>query len=256
MKKLLIIFSILAMTAFAKTTITLNEKNTINFNNSFTDEFVAQKQIEAIKLCNTAPGSDIYVILNTPGGSVSAGALLFDTLNALSCKFHTITIFSASMGYQTVQQLGKRYMLSSSVLMSHRASIGGLRGEIGGELDSFLKYITDGITEMELVASNRVGITLKDYRSLISDELWLTGTEAVKTNHADEIIDVVCDSSLLGTSIKRMSTMFGAFDVEFSDCPIITGILSVQISKKGQKISDAIDFFTNKRKYINKNIEL
>ncbi len=256
MKKLLIIFSILAMTAFAKTTITLNDKNTINFNNAFTSSFVAEKQIEAIKLCNAAPNSNIYMVMNSPGGSVSAGLLLFDTLNALSCSFHTITVFGASMSYQATQQLGKRYVLASSTLMSHRASVGGIGGEIGGELDSLIKYLKEGITEMEKVACNRVGITLKEYQSLISDELWMTGEQAVKMNHADEVVNVRCDTSLLGTSIKTMATMFGAFDVEFSDCPIITGILSVKPTTNGQKISDAIDFFTNKRKYINKNIEL
>lgn len=249
MKKLLtLILCLLAIPTFAKT-ITLNENNTINFNQAFSSQYIAQKQIEAIKLCGTNVGSDIYIALYSPGGSISAGQRFYDTLNALPCKFHTITIFAASMGYQTVQQLGKRYIIPSGVLMSHRASVRGLSGEVEGELDSILKLIKTNVKELEVVAAKRAGMSLKKYKEAIRDELWLTGTEAVASKHADEIVSVICDKSLLGSNIQRVATIFGALDVEFSQCPIITGPLSVR-SANSEQVQAVKDMFTNIKDYI------
>ena len=226
MKKLLAILLLLPTLAFAKT-INLDSKNTINFNQAFSGPYIALKQIEAINLCGKNVNSDIYIVAYTPGGSISAGQLFFDTLKALPCKFHTITIFSASMGYQMTQNLGKRYILPSGTLMSHRASVSGISGELGGELDSIIKNLTDSVTDLETIASKRVGITLEAYREAIRDELWLTAEEAVRLNHADEIVLVQCGKSLMGTHIEEVRTFFGTYSVEFSDCPIITSPLRV-----------------------------
>lgn len=246
MKKLIAIIALLPILVFGKT-LELNDKNTINFNDSFTSSYVAKKQAEAIELCNGSAGKDIYIVLYTPGGSISAGQLFFDTLKALPCRFHTLTIFSASMGYQTVQNLGKRYILPSGILMSHRAQISGLSGELGGELESILSLLNQNVTDMETVAANRIGKTLKEYRSIISDELWLTGSNAVKRGHADEVVLAKCDQSLMGTREQTFRTFFGTIVAEFSECPLIVGALSV-------KFGDA-ERFRNYSQNIMKRIE-
>jgi ATP-dependent protease ClpP protease subunit len=244
MKKLLAIMLLLPTLGLAKT-IKLNKSNTINFNEAFSMEYVAKKQIEAILLCSSNIGSTINVVLYTPGGSVSAGQLYFDTLNALPCKFNTITIFSASMGYQTVQNLGKRYILPSGILMSHRARISGLSGEIGGELDTTIEMFKTNIRELETVASNRVGITLEEYRNQIRDELWMTGEQSVKMNHADQVVLAKCDKTLMGTSISTVQTFFGSFVVEYSDCPLIVGPLNVRVGNSTSKVQDYLDYRKN-----------
>tara|TARA_R110000851_G_scaffold116166_12_gene242272 strand:- start:634 stop:1398 length:765 start_codon:yes stop_codon:yes gene_type:complete len=251
MKKLLTLLLLLpTLAAAGLKTIELNKNNTINFNDSFNDSFVAKKQLEAISTCGKNIGKDIFIVLYTPGGSISAGQLFFDTLSALPCNFHTITVFSASMGYQTVQNLGKRYILPSGTLMSHRASISGIGGELGGELDAILKYLKESVKELETVAANRVGISLEKYRSEISDELWLTGTEAVKRNHADEVVLVKCHKSLTGTETRVFNTFFGPVEVEFSKCPIIIAPLSVKAAN-----SNAVQTYNTVRSSMMKNIK-
>jgi len=233
-------------------TIKLNSKNTINFNQAFSSSYIAKKQLESTLLCYRNIGSTINIVLYTPGGSISAGKRFFDTLNALPCKFNTITIFSASMGYQTVQQLGKRYIMPSGTLMSHRASVRGLGGEVYGELDQIIGLIKDTVNELDIHAAKRAGITLEQYRDDISDELWLTGAKAVKSRHADEVVLVRCDKSLLGTRIQRVYNIFGAFDVEFSKCPTIIGALSVKSANKKSKrnTEKAFDYFNNYKNYV------
>lgn len=234
--------------SFAKV-INLTEANSINFNNKFDGAFVAKKQIEAANKCYSNEGSDIYVVLYTPGGSVQAGQLFFDTLNALPCNFHTITIFAASMGYQTVQNLKNRYILPSGILMSHRAYLSGLRGEIGGELNQILKLFEQNIKELNTTASNRAGITLEDYEKLIADELWMTGKQSVEMKHADEVILAKCDKNFTGSYFETFRSFFGTVQVEFSNCPLITAPLSVR-SANTAVVNKVMDFYTNIGKYI------
>lgn len=251
MKKLLAIMLLLPTLVLAKTkTIELNKNNTINFNEAFSMEYVAVKQIEAIVLCAKNVGKTINVVLYTPGGSVSAGQLFFDTLNGLPCKFNTITIFSASMGYQTVQNLGKRYILPSGILMSHRAYISGLSGEIGGELDSTIQMYKDNIEELETVAAKRVGISLKEYQKQIRDELWMTGEQAVKLNHADEVVLAKCDNTLMKTTKTTVRTFFGSFIVEYSNCPLIVGPLSVKAGNKFSNVKKYLEYRKNLTKKV------
>ena len=242
MKKLLLTLLLIPTLAFTMKNIKLDSSNSINFNQAFSGSYVASKQIEAMTKCAAKPGKVIYITSYTPGGSIFAGQLFFDTLRGLPCTFHTITIFAASMGYQMAQNLGKRYILPSGTLMSHRASVGGLAGEIGGELESVLRNIKKTVKELEVIASNRVGISLKKYRDAISDELWMTAEEAVETNHADEVVTVTCTNDLLGTRIEKVSSFFGTLEVEFSNCPVIVAPLSVNGANESQILKYKSDF--------------
>lgn len=246
--KLILSLLMICSISFAKV-INLTEANSINFNNKFDGQFVAQKQIEAANKCYNNEGSDIYVVLYTPGGSVQAGQLFFDTVNALPCNFHTITIFAASMGYQTVQNLKNRYILPSGVLMSHRASLSGVRGEIGGELDSIMDFFKQNVKELETTASTRVGITLEDYQKAISDELWMTGNQSVELNHADEVILAKCDKNFNGSYTQVFMSFFGAVEVEFSNCPLIVAPLRVR-SGNVEVVKHVRDFYTNIHNYV------
>ena len=249
MKQLLCLLLLLPTLAFTKT-ITLEENNTISFNNAFTPMYVAKKQVEAIALCEKNPKSTINVVLYTPGGSVSAGQRFFDTLNALPCKFDTITIFAASMGYQTVQNLRNRYIIPSGILMSHRAFVRGIGGEIGGELDSIIALLKANIKELNVTASKRAGISLEQYEKDIADELWMTAAQAVKSKHADQVVLVKCGSSLSGTKIETVANMFGRFNVEFSKCPLVTAPLRVVSGRRGASSTRFTNMYTNPERFV------
>lgn len=224
MKKLLTLMLLLPTLALANLkTITLTDKNTISFKGPVTSQSVAAKQLELFNLAATSQEKDIYLVLYTPGGSVSAGSLFIDTARALGKNIHTITIFSASMGYHTVQGLGKRYILPSGVLMSHRAYVSGLAGQFPGELNERINMLMKSTEELDRIAANRVGLKLEEYKSIIHDELWLTGADAVRRGHADEVIQAVCDQSLNGTYNEVFQTFFGPVNVEFAKCPLIVG---------------------------------
>ena len=249
MKQLLCLLLLLPTLAFTKT-ITLEENNTISFNQAFSPMYVAKKQVEAINLCTKNPQTTINVVLYTPGGSVSAGQRFFDTLNALDCTFDTITIFAASMGYQTVQNLKGRYIIPSGILMSHRAFVRGIGGEIGGELDSIIALLKQNIKELNIVAANRAGITLEKYEEDISDELWMTANQAVESKHADEVILVKCGKTLSGTKVDTVANLFGRFEVEFSQCPLVTAPLRVIRAIRGSDQNKFLNMYINPHLYV------
>jgi ATP-dependent protease ClpP protease subunit len=138
--RFILLLIMLTTTAFANRVITLSADNTISFNQPFSAVYVAKKQQEFINLVKDDPTKEINIVLYTPGGSITAGQRFFDTIKAYPNKVNTITIFAASMGYMTVQNLGKRYILPSGILMSHRAKLGGVGGEIPGEFNVIVKF--------------------------------------------------------------------------------------------------------------------
>ena len=76
------------------------------------------------------PNKDIYLYINSPGGSVSAGLAIFDTINYIKCDVSTICIgLAASMGAFLLASgaNGKRFALPNSEIMIHQP-LGGARG--------------------------------------------------------------------------------------------------------------------------------
>ena len=87
------------------------------------------------------PGKDISFYINSPGGSVTAGMAIYDTMNFIKCDVSTICIgMAASMGAFLLSSgaKGKRYALPNAEVMIHQPS-GGARGQA---------------TEIQIVAEN------------------------------------------------------------------------------------------------------
>ena len=77
------------------------------------------------------PSKDISIYINSPGGSVSAGLAIYDTMNYVKCDVSTICIgMAASMGAFLLSsgQKGKRYALPNSEIMIHQP-LGGAQGQ-------------------------------------------------------------------------------------------------------------------------------
>lgn len=222
--------------------IKLSEDNTLVLAEAFTSRSVAKLIQQATKLdANLKSGYPIYLFLYTPGGSIQAGLELFEYLKGLNRPVHTITLFAASMGFQTVQHLGKRYILNYGVLMAHKAR-GGFRGEFGGglsQLDARYGMWLRRINMMDELAVKRSNgkQTLKSYRAAYDNELWLNGPEAVKGGYADEVVTVKCDLSLQKTVTEVFDLGFFSIKAVYSSCPLNTAPLSVTaniVTNKGE----------------------
>lgn len=244
----------------ASKTITLESKNIVVFRGPVTEKSASEVQTKILEMSHRlGKNKVIYLVLNTPGGSVGAGLDLIDFLRAIPQKVHTITLFAASMGFQFAQNMDKRYITPNGTLMSHRARLGGLGGQLDGELESRYKMIKRKVDYLDAIAAKRMGMTVPQYKKMIINEYWVHGFDAEAENAADEMVNVKCGQSLTGSSFKDFRTLFGSASVEFSDCPLIQAPLSVtfgRISKgKTGEFKNLVDrAFTNKRKYVKEYI--
>lgn len=215
----------------APNTITLSEKNTVVINRPISGESVRDAQIELMDHSPKLPKSEpLYLFLNSPGGNISDGLALIETVKGLGREVSTVSMFSASMSFIISQYLGTRYVMESSELMSHRAVAGQLEGQIPGNLLSRTLNILAGITRIDQHVSERAGMTLTHYRDITRDELWMDGAAAVNNKFADKVINVNCDKSLRGPGkVEVMDLGFLQVAVLFDKCPLITTPLLVQL---------------------------
>ncbi|MCG3175364.1 MAG: ATP-dependent Clp protease proteolytic subunit [Candidatus Omnitrophica bacterium] len=218
-----------------RVSVTLEQENTILLNDSVNETSIAKLQIEFLEKHSKLPRSKpIYLLLDTPGGSILSGAKLLDTIRASKRKVHTITIFAASMGHVLVQELGDRLILGSGILMQHRARLSGISGQLDGEFESQLGFFKSLTEQFNKNAAKRIGVTLEEFKSSVLNEYWAFGSKAVEENHADAIADAVCGESLTGIIVedKEVLSLLGKEKVQTttSKCPLIQGFLDVKIN--------------------------
>lgn len=178
----------------------------------------------------------IYVFLRTPGGEIQTGLEMLEALQGLKRPVDTVTMFAASMGFQTAQQLGKRYIVQNGVLMSHRAR-GGFEGEFGGQkpsqIDSRKGFWEQRIQEMDERTVERTGgkQTMDSYTRAYNDELWLTGRQAVEQGYADEVVQVSCDDSLSGVTSHSLNFFGIEIQYDLDNCPLNSTPMNIRIGR-------------------------
>lgn len=195
---LLLFLTLSPLFADNKKVIYLNEENTIVLFEAVSAESVKEVNKNIRLLDNLLPkGEPLYLILNTPGGSVIDGMDIVNLAQSLSRPVHTITIFAASMGFVLAQHLNLRYILQNGILMSHRMKTAMSQAEVGGELDEALSFSHIINKTINNVCANRMSMNLEDYERRIADEWWLYGQNAVDKKAADEVITVSCTEKLV-----------------------------------------------------------
>lgn len=208
----------------------------------------------------------MYLFMSTPGGSIQSGLELIEALHGLERPIHTITLFSASMGFQIVQHLGDRLILKNGVLMAHRAT-GEFSGSFGGQspsqLDSRYGLWMSRMLELDTQAVKRTKgkQTLESYQKAYSPELWMTGSQSVQGGYADKLVTVKCDESLDGVTTYSVNVLFFLVTYDLDNCPINTSPMNVRISipdSKEKPTHDKVaeikakfmEFYRNKQKSV------
>lgn len=241
MKKLLMISLLLINTAFASEKLILTETNTVFLNDSVNNQSITRLMMDVSNLNALEDNSTIYLVLNTPGGSIFDGLEFIRFAKSSKRPIETVTMQAASMGFQIVEALpGKRHITEYGILMSHRPATEGLGGQFNkGELESRLEFIKAVTQSLDEGVAKRSGkYTVEQYQSLIKDEYYALPSKAIADGFADSEVELVCDATMQGTKFVTYNTIFGPIRVEFSKCPLITSVISAEFANRNDKNKD------------------
>ena len=137
-----------------------------------------------------APGQEIQLIINSPGGYVTSGMAIYDTIKAISSPVSTIcTGYAASMGsiILSAGTKGRRFILPNARVMIHQPSggAGGQASDIQIQMEEILKTKQRGA---EILAEN-CGQTVEKIMKDFNRDFWMSAEESVEYGIVDARIE-------------------------------------------------------------------
>lgn len=135
------------------------------------------------------PGKDINLYINSPGGSVTAGLAIFDTMNYIKCDVSTICIgMAASMGAFLLAggAKEKRFALPNAEIMIHQP-LGGARGQ-ATEIEIAAKHILRTRAKLNSILAERTNQPLEVIEQDTERDNYMTAEEAKNYGLIDQIL--------------------------------------------------------------------
>ena len=135
------------------------------------------------------PGKDIQLYINSPGGSVTAGMAIYDTMQFVKCDVSTICIgMAASMGAFLLAggAKGKRYALPNSEIMIHQPS-GGAQGQ-ATDIGIVAEHILQIKNKMNRILSENTGQPLEVIAADTERDNYMSAEEAREYGIIDQVI--------------------------------------------------------------------
>ena len=135
------------------------------------------------------PGKDIHMYINSPGGSVSAGLAIYDTMQYIKCDVSTICIgMAASMGAFLLAggTKGKRFALPNSSIMIHQPS-GGAQGQ-ATEIQIAAEHILRTKKKLNEILAANTGKPLEVIQTDTERDNFMSAAEAKEYGLIDEVI--------------------------------------------------------------------
>lgn len=165
-------------------------KDRIIFLGSHVDSHSANLIVaQLLFLQNEDPKKDIYLYINSPGGSVYDGMAIYDTMNYIKNDVQTVGIgLQASMGAFLLSSgaKGKRILLPYAKVMIHQPS-SGTRGKVS-DMEIDLKESIRIRKQLNEILAKNTGQKLSQIEKDVDRDYWMTAEEAVKYGIADKIV--------------------------------------------------------------------
>ena len=135
------------------------------------------------------PDKDIYLYINSPGGSISAGMAIYDTMNYIKCDVSTICVgMAASMGAFLLSSgaKGKRFALPNSEVMIHQP-LGGMQGQ-ASDIKIHADHIIRIRAKLNRLLAEQTGKPLETIERDTERDNFMTADEACEYGLVDKVI--------------------------------------------------------------------
>jgi len=135
---------------------------------------------------------DIYLYINSPGGSVSAGLAIVDTMNFIKSDVQTIVMgIAASMGTIIASSgaKGKRFMLPNAEYLIHQPMGGTGGGTQQSDMAIAAEQLLKTRKKLEKILSDNSGKTIKQIHKDAERDYWMDAKETLKYGFIDEIME-------------------------------------------------------------------
>lgn len=142
------------------------------------------------------PGKDIFLYINSPGGSVTAGMGIYDTMQYIKSDVSTICVgMAASMGafLLAAGQKGKRFALPNSTIMIHQP-LGGMQGQ-ASDMKIHAEYILKVKEKLNKILSERTGKSFEQVEKDTDRDNFLTAAEAKEYGLIDGVMTNISEIS-------------------------------------------------------------
>lgn len=153
------------------------------------DEMSALVCAQLLFLESENPKKDIFMYINSPGGSVTSGMAMYDTMQYISCDVNTVCIGQAcSMGsfLLAAGTKGKRFSLPNSMIMIHQPS-SGFRGQVT-DIEIHARNLVELKKRMNKLYSHHTGQKLSVVEKAMERDNFMTPEEALKFGLIDQIV--------------------------------------------------------------------
>jgi ATP-dependent Clp protease protease subunit len=138
------------------------------------------------------PGEEIKLYINSPGGSVTSGMVLYDTIKLLSSPVSTICMgLAASMGsiLLSVGAKGKRFIYPSGEVMIHQPSLSGYYQATSADIEIQAIQIEKPL--MGKILAENCGKTVEQILNDFDRDYWMDANEAVAYGIVDGVLDKI-----------------------------------------------------------------
>ena len=144
---------------------------------------------QLLYLASVDPNKDISLYINSPGGSVTAGMAIYDTMNYIQPEVSTICLgMAASMGAFLLSSgaKGKRFALPNSEIMIHQPS-GGAQGQ-ATEINIVAEQILKTRTKLNSILAYNTGKSIDEIAKDTERDNYMTAQEALEYGLIDRVI--------------------------------------------------------------------
>lgn len=164
----------------------------IMLNGPVTDESANTIVAQLLFLESDNPDKDINLYINSPGGSVTAGMAIYDTMQYIKSDVSTICLgLAASMGsfLLTAGAKGKRFALPNSEILIHQPSVhGGFQGQ-ATDIKIHADWLLKTKAKLNRIYSERTGQPLEKIEQDMERDYYMTAEEAFKYGIVDKVLN-------------------------------------------------------------------